>query len=219
MNRKKIILITGGVRSGKSQFALDLAQSFPGPKAYLATAQPLDREMAERIRRHKRNRPKDWQTLEEPLRLSEILEKKGDEFSLILIDCLTLWISNGLMAHWTEKKFLQEADRLRKVCRETRCSLIIVSNEVGLGIVPDNPSARMFRDLSGLIHQKISRQADEVYFMVSGIPLQLKKTHSAKSKENSCKKMIESITPPLPSPLQRGRVRVRGQRAFYGTRT
>ena len=176
---KKIIFITGGVRSGKSQFALELAQGFPGPKAYLATAQPLDREMAVRIRRHKRNRPKDWQTLEEPLRLSEILQEKGDDFSLILIDCLTLWISNGLMAHWTEKKFLQEADRLRKVCGDTRCSLIIVSNEVGLGIVPDNPSARMFRDLSGLIHQKISRQADEVYFMVGGIPLQLKKTHSA----------------------------------------
>jgi adenosylcobinamide kinase / adenosylcobinamide-phosphate guanylyltransferase len=183
MNKKRIIFITGGVRSGKSQFALELAQKFPGPKAYLATAQPLDREMAERIRRHKKNRPKGWATLEEPLRVSEILEEKGDDFSLILIDCLTLWISNGLMANWTEKKFLQEADRLRKVCRDARCSLIIVSNEVGLGIVPDNPAARIFRDLSGLIHQKIARQADEVYFMVSGIPLQLKKriAHSAES--------------------------------------
>ena len=182
---KKIIFITGGVRSGKSQFALELAQSFTGPKAYLATAQPLDREMAERIRRHKRNRPKDWTTLEEPLRLSDILKEKGNDFSLILIDCLTLWISNGLMAHWTEKKFLQEADRLRKVCRDTRCSLIIVSNEVGLGIVPDNPSARMFRDLSGLIHQKISRQADEVFFMVSGIPLQLKRRIAQGAKKKS----------------------------------
>jgi len=192
MNKKKIIFITGGARSGKSQFALELARSFTGPKAYLATAQPLDREMAERIRRHKRNRPKDWQTLEEPLRVSEILEEKGDNFGLILIDCLTLWISNGLMAHWTEKKFLQEADRLCEVCRETRCSLIIVSNEVGLGIVPDNPSARMFRDLSGLIHQKISRQADEVYFMVSGIPLQLKKriARSAESIAPGAKKTL-----------------------------
>jgi adenosylcobinamide kinase/adenosylcobinamide-phosphate guanylyltransferase len=177
--KKKIIFITGGARSGKSQFALELAQNFPGPKAYLATAQPLDREMAERIRRHKRNRSKDWQTLEEPLRVSEILKERGDHFRLILIDCLTLWISNGLMAHWTEKKFLQEAGRLRKACRDTRCSLIIVSNEVGLGIVPDNPSARMFRDLSGLIHQKVAQQADEVYFMVAGIPLKIK-THSAK---------------------------------------
>jgi adenosylcobinamide kinase/adenosylcobinamide-phosphate guanylyltransferase len=191
---KKIIFITGGVRSGKSQFALELAQNFPGRKAYLATAQPLDREMAERIRRHKKNRPKGWTTLEEPLRVAEILEEKGDDFSLILIDCLTLWISNGLMAHWTEKKFLQEGDRLRKVCRDARCSLIIVSNEVGLGIVPDNPSARMFRDLSGLIHQKISRQADEVFFMVSGIPLQLKKriAHSAKSKAQRKKVSLDS---------------------------
>jgi len=183
MNNKKIIFITGGARSGKSHFALELARKFPGPKAYLATAQPLDREMAERIRRHRRNRPKDWQTLEEPLRLSEILEEKGDHFSLILIDCLTLWVSNGLMANWTEKRFLQRADRLCKACRDTRCSLIIVSNEVGLGIVPDNPSARMFRDHSGLLHQKIAQQANEVYFMVAGIPLQLKKriAHSAKS--------------------------------------
>jgi len=192
---KKIIFITGGVRSGKSQFALELAQKFPGRKAYLATAQPLDREMAERIRRHKGNRPRDWQTLEEPLRVSAILGEKGDHFGLILIDCLTLWISNGLTAHWTEKKFLQEAERLCKACRDTRCSLIIVSNEVGLGIVPDNPSARMFRDLSGLIHQKVAQQADEVYFMVAGIPLQLKKrvAHSAKSiaprgKKNLVKK-------------------------------
>jgi adenosylcobinamide kinase/adenosylcobinamide-phosphate guanylyltransferase len=85
------------------------------------------------------------------------------------------------MANWTDKKILQKADRLLKVCRDTRCSLIIVSNEVGMGIVPDNPPARIFRDLSGLIHQKISRQADEVYFMVSGLPLQLKKKHSAES--------------------------------------
>ena len=188
--RKKIIFITGGVRSGKSQFALELARNFPGPKAYLATAQPLDREMAERIRRHKRNRPKDWQTLEEPLRVSAILKEKGDQFSLILIDCLTLWISNGLMANWTEKKFLQETDRLCKACRDARGSLIIVSNEVGMGIVPDNPSARMFRDLSGLIHQKVSQQADEVYFMVSGLPLQLKKrkAHRAESIAQRAKK-------------------------------
>jgi len=183
MNKKKNIFITGGVRSGKSQFALELAQKIPGPKAYLATAQALDREMALRIRRHKRNRPKDWATLEEPLQLAEILREKGDHFGLILIDCLTLWISNGLMARWTEKRFLQEVDRLLKVCRDTRCSLIIVSNEVGLGIVPNNPSARMFRDVIGLIHQKVSRQADEVYLMVAGIPLQIKKRIAQRTKQ------------------------------------
>lgn len=182
MNNKKIIFITGGVRSGKSQFALKLAQNFPGPKAYLATAQALDNEMAERIQRHKKNRPKDWQTLEEPLQLAEVIQEYGDRFRLILLDCLTLWISNCLMAKWEEKKILKGAAQLLKVSRGKRCSVIFVSNEVGLGIVPDNPSARAFRDLSGLIHQRVARQADEVYLMVSGIPQKIKakgQVHSA----------------------------------------
>jgi adenosylcobinamide kinase/adenosylcobinamide-phosphate guanylyltransferase len=185
MKNKKLIFITGGARSGKSHFALKLARNFPGPKAYLATAQALDQEMAERIQKHKKNRPQDWQTLEEPLQVGQVLSQQGGHFGLILIDCLTLWISNGLMADWTDKKILQEADRLLKASQGMKGTVIIVSNEVGLGIVPDNPSARRFRDLSGLIHQKIARQAAEVYFMVSGLPLQLKRRreHSAKRKE------------------------------------
>ncbi len=171
---KKLIFITGGARSGKSDFALELAQRFPGRKAYLATAQALDEEMAERIQKHKRNRPQDWQTLEEPLQVAKVLKERTDHFSVILLDCLTLWISNAMMAKWDPTKILREANRLLKVCQGTKCSLIIVSNEVGLGIVPDNPSARIFRDLSGSIHQKVARQADEVYFMVNGLPLQLK---------------------------------------------
>lgn len=171
---KKIIFITGGARSGKSRFALELARRVAGRKAYLATAQALDKEMAERIQEHKRNRPQDWQTLEEPLRVAKVLKERTDHFSVILLDCLTIWISNTLMAKWNAKKILREADRLLKVCQGTKCSLIIVSNEVGLGIVPDNPSSRIFRDLSGLIHQKVARQADEVYLMVNGLPLQLK---------------------------------------------
>jgi adenosylcobinamide kinase/adenosylcobinamide-phosphate guanylyltransferase len=174
MNRKKLIFITGGARSGKSDFALKLAQRFAGRKAYLATARALDEEMAERIQKHKRNRPQDWQTLEEPLRVAKVLREKADHFSVILLDCLTLWISNSMMAKWSEKKILREADRLFEVSQGMKGTVIIVSNEVGLGIVPDNPSARIFRDLSGLIHQKVARQADEVYFMVNGLPLQLK---------------------------------------------
>jgi len=173
-NDKKMIFITGGVRSGKSRFAQELAQKFPGPKAYLATAQALDEEMAERIQKHKNNRAKDWQTIEEPLWLAESLRQKGDLFSLILLDCLTLWISNLTMARWSEQKILGEADRLLKVCQETRCSLILVGNEVGMGIVPDHPSGRTFRDLSGLINQRVAGQADEVYFLVSGLAQKLK---------------------------------------------
>jgi adenosylcobinamide kinase/adenosylcobinamide-phosphate guanylyltransferase len=173
---KKIIFITGGARSGKSHFAQELAQKFPGPKAYLATAQALDEEMAERIRRHQKNRSADWKPLEEPLRVAECLEGHGDHFSLILLDCLTLWISNLMMAGSDEPRILDETDRLLKACHKVKCSLIIVGNEVGMGIVPDNPQARVFRDLSGLIQQKVAQAADEVFLMVSGLPQKLKGT-------------------------------------------
>ena len=173
-SQKKIIFITGGARSGKSQFAQAIAQNFSGPKVYLATAQALDEEMAIRIRRHRENRPPDWQTLEEPWGIARAIEEKGSLFSLILLDCVTLWISNLMMAGWSEEKILEEADRLVRICRRTECSLILVGNEVGMGIVPDNPSARNFRDLSGLIQQKIAGEADEVYVMVSGLPVKIK---------------------------------------------
>jgi len=171
---KKVIFITGGARSGKSRFAEELAQNFPGPKAYLATAQPLDQEMAERILRHKQSRAGDWHTLEEPLRVAEAIRKNGDRFDLILLDCLTLWISNLMMAGWSEENILGEADRLMQAGQATECSLIFVGNEVGMGIVPDNLQARTFRDLSGLVQQKIAREADEVYLMVSGLPQRIK---------------------------------------------
>jgi adenosylcobinamide kinase/adenosylcobinamide-phosphate guanylyltransferase len=183
--KKKIIFITGGARSGKSDFALELAQSFAGRKAYLATARALDEEMAERIQKHKRNRPQDWQTLEEPLRVAELLKERTDHLSVILLDCLTLWISNTMIAKWNTKKILREADRLLEASQGMKGTLIIVSNEVGLGIVPDNPSARIFRDLTGLIHQKVARQADEVYFMVNGLPLQLKKRIAQRTRGKS----------------------------------
>ncbi len=171
---KKIIFITGGVRSGKSQFALELARGICGPKAFLATAQALDEEMAQRIRNHKQSRPKDWQTLEEPLEVAQVLQDHGDDFRLMLLDCLTLWISNCLMAGWEDQKILAETERLLRLSRQVRCSLIFVSNEVGWGIVPDNPSARVFRDLSGSVHQKMAREADEVYFMICGLPQKIK---------------------------------------------
>ena len=174
VHQKKIVFITGGARSGKSHFAQEVARKFPGLKAYLATAQALDEEMAERIRRHQENRPSDWQTLEEPLRVTECLEIQGNHFSLILLDCLTLWISNLMMAGWDEPRILGEGHRLLEVCQRVKCSLIIVGNEVGMGIVPDNPQARNFRDLSGLIQQRVARAADEVFFMISGLPQKMK---------------------------------------------
>lgn len=171
---KKIIFITGGARSGKSHFAQELARDFPGRKAYLATAQALDEEMTERIRRHRKSRPAEWQTLEEPLKVSECLELNGDRFSLILLDCVTLWVSNLMIAGKNEAQILDEGERLQDSAGKIPCSLIMVGNEVGMGIVPDNAEARAFRDISGLLQQKIARGADEVYFMVSGLPQKIK---------------------------------------------
>jgi adenosylcobinamide kinase/adenosylcobinamide-phosphate guanylyltransferase len=172
--QKRIVFITGGARSGKSRFAEELARQFPGARAYLATAQALDEEMAERIRRHRENRPSDWQTLEEPMGVAGCIEEEGERFDLILLDCLTLWISNLLMAGWNEAKILGEGNRLLDACQRAKCSLILVGNEVGMGIVPENAQARLFRDLSGFIQQKAAREADEVYFMVSGIAQRIK---------------------------------------------
>jgi len=172
--KKKIIFITGGARSGKSRFAEELSRQVSGPKAYLATAQALDEEMAERIRRHRENRSADWHTLEEPIKAAGCIQKEGDRFNLILLDCLTLWVSNLLMAGWDEARILEEGSRLLEACRQARCSLILVGNEVGMGIVPENAQARLFRDVSGFIQQKVARDADEVYFMVSGLPVKIK---------------------------------------------
>jgi adenosylcobinamide kinase/adenosylcobinamide-phosphate guanylyltransferase len=171
---KKIIFITGGARSGKSRFAQRIAKTFPDPKAYLATAQALDEEMKTRIARHRKSRPKAWRTLEEPIQIAEVVQKEGRRFRLILLDCLTLWLSNLMMAGWGERKILSAADRLLKAARKAPGTVILVSNEVGMGIVPENPAARMFRDLGGLIHQKAAREADEVYFLVSGLPWKIK---------------------------------------------
>ncbi len=172
--QKRMIFITGGARSGKSRFAEELARQFSGPKAYLATAQALDEEMAERIRRHRENRPADWQTLEEPIQVAEGIQKQAERYQLILLDCLTLWVSNLMMAGWDEAKILEEGDRLLEACRQAKCSLILVGNEVGMGIVPENAQARLFRDLSGFIQQNTARESDEVYFMVSGLPVKIK---------------------------------------------
>jgi adenosylcobinamide kinase/adenosylcobinamide-phosphate guanylyltransferase len=171
---KKIIFITGGVRSGKSQFALQIGQEYPRPKAYLATAQALDEEMAQRIKRHKESRSWEWETIEEPRQIVKTIKERGDEFSLILIDCLTLWISNLLLDGWGVEKILNETDDLLKACGQTECSFIIVSNEVGWGIVPDNEMARFFRDITGMVHQKMAQEADEVFLMVCGLPHRLK---------------------------------------------
>jgi adenosylcobinamide kinase / adenosylcobinamide-phosphate guanylyltransferase len=171
---KKIIFITGGARSGKSHFAQELAGEFPGRKVFLATAQALDEEMKGRIERHRSLRSAAWVTLEEPIRIVEAIRNQGDRMDLILLDCLTLWISNLMMAEWSEERILAEGDRLLEISKKVSASIILVTNEVGLGIVPDNPMARLFRDLSGFLNQKMARNADEVHFLISGLPQKIK---------------------------------------------
>ena len=171
---KKIILITGGCRSGKSRFALDYANQHFSKKLYLATCEALDEEMAQRIAHHKKMRSPDWQTIEEPIKVVDKIKQNGVETDVILLDCITLWLSNLLMRQKDDSEIVKEISTLIDTMQEKQTSLIVVSNEVGLGIVPADPLSRRFRDLSGMANQRMAEAADTVIFMVSGIPTFLK---------------------------------------------
>jgi len=169
-----MIFITGGCRSGKSRYALDYANRHFSKKSYLATCEPLDEEMARRIENHKKARGPEWQTIEEPVEIVDRIAKDGVEEGVILLDCITLWLSNLLLGWDDDRRVMDEVGRLTEALRENPGSFIIVSNEVGMGIVPADPLGRRFRDLSGMANQRLAQQADTVIFMVSGIPLFLK---------------------------------------------
>lgn len=171
---KKIIIITGGCRSGKSQYALDYANRHFHRKLYLATCEALDEEMVRRVENHKRLRGPEWLTIEEPIEIVDQMIRCGDDVEVILLDCLTLWLSNLLLKGDNDLKIMEETERLVHTLKESRTSVIIVSNEVGMGIVPADPLGRRFRDLSGMSNQKITEEADTVVFMVSGLPIFLK---------------------------------------------
>lgn len=176
---KRIVFITGGAKSGKSSFALKLAdewafkekQSTISQKAYIATAQALDEEMIDRIERHKKSRSKEWITFEEPIYLSNLIKDISSKYNIILIDCLTLWLSNLLL---NNKNVEAEIESLISILSTMDCLMFIVSNEVGMGIVPENKLARRFRDLVGYINQRIAEIADDTYLVVSGMPIKLK---------------------------------------------
>jgi len=172
----KLIFITGGARSGKSAFALNLANSMGKRKCYLATAQALDSEMEERIAKHKEERGPDWDSIEEPLLLAEMMHGAKGRYDVILLDCLTLWVSNLMHELNTFDSLLlaTRLDQLLSACITSSSIIIVVSNEVGLGIVPENKLAREFRDIAGTANQLFAKAADEAYFVVSGIPLKLK---------------------------------------------
>ena len=171
---KQMILITGGCRSGKSRYALDYANRHFLRKLYLATGEVLDEEMARRVEIHRKARGPEWQTIEEPVAVGDKITKYGDEVEVIVLDCLTLWLSNLLLRWDHDSKIMAEVERLTRTIKQSQTTLIIVTNEVGMGIVPADPLGRRFRDLSGMANQRMAEVADTVIFMVSGIPMFLK---------------------------------------------
>jgi len=181
MSRGKLIFITGGARSGKSNFAEKTAISLGKSIAYLATAQPLDEEMAFRIKKHREKRLNTWETYEEPIEVRELVSRLGLEKEVILIDCLTLLTSNLLLRKedkvedpkWQEE-ILLEIEKLAEISFKVPARVIIVSNEVGMGLVPENPLGRVYRDILGRANSIIADKADGVFIMVSGIPLKIK---------------------------------------------
>ncbi|MGQ4678386.1 bifunctional adenosylcobinamide kinase/adenosylcobinamide-phosphate guanylyltransferase [Paenibacillus polymyxa] len=177
-------LVTGGARSGKSGFAEQLCMARAPRACYIATAQAYDVEMKERIALHRLQRDSagyDWQTLEEAQALPELLRRLGDDQALqpapmVLVDCLTLWLSNVLLAAGEDGEAAARAamDELAAAVEQYPGSLVIVTNEVGDGIVPEYPLGRLYRDLSGIMNQRIARVCGEVFLVTAGIPVELK---------------------------------------------
>jgi len=164
-------LILGGARSGKSRRALTLAEQARAQRVFIATAEALDEEMAERIARHQAERVAGWDTIEAPLDLVEAIPQASSPDSVCVIDCLTLWLSN-LMHHGRDVQL--ETERLCTALRSCTGDVILVSNEVGLGLVPETPLGRDFRDAQGRLNQAVAAVCDQVEFIAAGLPLSLK---------------------------------------------
>jgi adenosylcobinamide kinase/adenosylcobinamide-phosphate guanylyltransferase len=172
----EITLYLGGAKSGKTRAALAMAETCPPPRYYLATAEALDAEMAQRIANHRAERGPDWRTIEEPLDLLKGLGQ-AEPGSPVLLDCLTLWLSNAIGQDPDGRDFDAILERLGAFlggAAKRAGPLIIVSNEVGGGLVPIDPVSRFFRDISGLAHQMIAKEADSVYLVTAGISQRLK---------------------------------------------
>ena len=208
-----VTFVIGGARSGKSNCALGLGSKMPGRKGFIATAEALDGEMKERIAMHRKTRPTEWETIEEPLTLNERLRTIDGAYNVVLIDCLTLWLSNmlgreedieppkgnenpplppfrkgagfpllrsiatgrgGFDRGFSDERIKAEIEHLTSVLKDVSYNSIVVSNEVGQGIVPENKVARLFRDMSGWMNREIASVAEEVYLVTCGIPLKIK---------------------------------------------
>ena len=163
-----LTLILGGARSGKSTRALSLAK---GRVLFVATAEALDEEMATRIAAHKAERPATWDTLEEPRAIAREIRARGNNYDTVIIDCLTLWVGNLIEGGGTPGEWVAP---LLAAYRAGKANWVVISNEVGLGIVPDNPLARRYRDALGVVNQSVADAADHVTLMVAGLPLPIK---------------------------------------------
>jgi adenosyl cobinamide kinase/adenosyl cobinamide phosphate guanylyltransferase len=177
MGKKELVFILGGARAGKSTFALSMANGLSDKVSFVATAEALDDEMEARIKTHRAERSSNWSTVEEPRNLDLALQKVG-ESEVVIVDCLTLLVSNWMMSEpdvdAMNAKVLQVIDDFLKTVSAGNQTVICVSNEVGLGLVPDNALGRIYRDTLGRVNQLVAAEADRVYLVVAGLPLQIK---------------------------------------------
>lgn len=171
----RIVLITGGARSGKSSFALEQALKRPGKRVFIATALALDEEMEDRIRKHQKERGSDFATIEEPLDLLSRLNNLSDDVKVVVIDCLTVWLGN--LFHESADNGESVKQGIENLCKGLSAEnkeIILVTNEVGFGIVPENRLARLYRDMLGFLNRRIAEQANKVYCCLCGIPVCIK---------------------------------------------
>jgi adenosylcobinamide kinase/adenosylcobinamide-phosphate guanylyltransferase len=181
----KSTLIIGGARSGKSRLAQEMARKEGGPVLFVATAEAGDEDMKERIEKHRRNRPADWTTLEVTTRLGQHIAQNIGKARTVIIDCVTLLVNNVFQEHqettdaaWLEKAVLTEIEDLIKCIKRSDAHFIIVTNEVGLGIVPADRVSRLYRDFLGTANRRLAEAADEVIFMAAGIPVTIKSSQN-----------------------------------------
>jgi adenosylcobinamide kinase / adenosylcobinamide-phosphate guanylyltransferase len=184
----KAILITGGARSGKSTYAEKLARELEGNVLYIATSIPFDEEMKSRVKKHRESRPSGWHTYEGHSGLGQVISEKGSQYKGILLDCVTIMVTNLLLEYpgidydnagyedfeEVERAINKEVEELIKGVSETAATVIMVTNELGSGIVPENLLGRVFRDIAGRVNQHIAEHCDEVFLTVCGLPLKLK---------------------------------------------
>jgi adenosylcobinamide kinase/adenosylcobinamide-phosphate guanylyltransferase len=170
-----VTVITGGIKSGKSSWAQERAETVSGKRAFIATALALDEEMRERIKKHQCDRADKWITYEEPFDIVPLLKSVAKKYDVVLLDCLTMWISNLLTVYNCSPELVaQKSSDLTAALADNSCQIILVTNEVGMGIIPPDKLSRAFQGYLGRLNREVASIANELYMMVSGVPIKLK---------------------------------------------